>query len=525
ELNSLLTQAGSLLGVPITPHHGHTTWAGPTTISSQNCLVLQHSMTMQTPAFLLPNALLTYEGGTYQGNALVNILPSQPESYPQVHVNMINMRKLPMGPVSSPYALRPRPPPLISLRVLIGRLHIPFLLDTGAQADCIRTDVFQALGGTLLNLPYRAKLYNANGHPLACRGIWRTTVMFGNITSTVDLHVIDNLTANGILGQPWQRANCMWLRHFSDGTLIGVQSQDGCRTYELLITAPEARRAAWGHIGQLDTATQEVEDGEIVELSGDESPEVEETLPDETLGTGTMSTQTMGTNLELYIPSQDPWDVDFESRHEDGPGPGLIQSRMYRNLLLKYLVDHKLDHQEENTHVELPEVLGADRFALTDAWKVNPAGNEDLLLLKNILVKVDGQYREGHAAMHIQYFPHTTDRVIEAARNEEAAAQKSTETLVLSSDEESPLHAPRAHPVFPRWTQADIEDFMEELEDYETGAHAQRWRLSWGQESNQSDMANHSDQERPFEHTCNSNGCDQDYSMEGNSSGNTSTSD
>ncbi|EIW62739.1 uncharacterized protein TRAVEDRAFT_43074 [Trametes versicolor FP-101664 SS1] len=179
-------------------------------------------------------------------------------------------------------------------------------------------------------------------------------------------------------------------------------------------------------------------------------------------------------NIEAdpYVLSyRDPWDVDLKSPHEDGPSDATIENRMYRDLLIKYLVDHKHDQEEAKPFVDIPEVLSADRMILNESWKTYGIKNEELFLLRNMLIKVDGVYREGHAALHMIYFPHTTERVKEAEAVDRAVTQKSSDSLVLS-EHNSPVSSESRF--LPHLTQMDIEEFMDELEADELSAHRQR---------------------------------------------------
>lgn len=505
HLAQLLTQARGATGFSDPPQFNQVTWAGPSMMTAQNTLMFENTTQGELPTFLLPNALLSTDTGAYYGHIVVNILPLQRVQTTPPRVNALRARVFPPRSYRYIPPTQPSPVPLILLRVIIGQREIPFLLDTGSQVDCIRTDVFQALGGILHRPRHNLTLVNANGKPISTHGSWRTAVTFGSVTSITDLHIVDNLTSLGILGQPWQRTNRMWFRHFTDGTLIGVQSQDGRQTHETLITMPPVPPMTWGQVGSLSASISEVEDGQLSDASTMDLSESEvegrsqtattsygrsQTLPTQTQPTISDTPEsTHNTDLVLYTPQHDPWKADFECNRESGPGEGVLEGRMYRDLLVKYAADHKLELQPDTPSIELPEVVSANQMSLSESWRVQSVDNQELLILKNILVKVDGRYREGHAALHILYFPHTTERMVEARIAEDKAAMNSTESLVLSSDDDEPLSP--THRVFPRWVQADLEDFIDELEDHEIGGHAQRWRLSFTPEP---------DQERPRHH-------------------------
>ncbi|KAI0672127.1 hypothetical protein C8Q78DRAFT_935220, partial [Trametes maxima] len=420
--------------------------------------------------YILRNATLRTQKGTYHGHAIVTMLPLSPTDKLHSQVAMIRVEAV-TAPKHAPRPLIPQLPPLPVLRIQIGKSRLPFLLDTGAQINCIHTEVFKTIGGSYRMPNPNLKVVSAAGQELVCHGVWRTPVTFGNICTVTDLHIIDNLSAPGILGRPWQHYNQMWLKHTMDGITVGVRSYNGERTYEVLICSPEAQRKAWAEAStlantiqeeaiptmnfsetqqlrdlvnpvQVDSIMQENEDG-YATTEPASSPEPEDAL-----------------FAEPFTPEYDPWTTNFESEQELGPTPHNVENRMYRQLMLKYAVDYNQSRSNYQPQVERLEVFESDRYNLRESWKLHISREEELFLLRNVLVKVGGRYREGHAALHMLYFPHTTDRARQAEQSQ-PNGREGTEPLELSEDENY-QRPPRG--IGPAFTEADLHDSMEEME-------------------------------------------------------------
>ncbi|KAI9068743.1 hypothetical protein FKP32DRAFT_1600321 [Trametes sanguinea] len=135
----------------------------------------------------------------------------------------------------------PAPPPLIKVPLRVNGYTIPFLLDTGAQLNCIRADVWKKVrgaGGMLNARPARTILASSTGELMKCIGVWSTEVEFGNLIMKVDFMIIDSMTSVGILGCPWQKQRHMWMEETPEGVYMGISTWDRSRSYGMLISSP-----------------------------------------------------------------------------------------------------------------------------------------------------------------------------------------------------------------------------------------------------------------------------------------------
>lgn len=137
-----------------------------------------------------------------------------------------------------PPGLAPPVPSLIMLPIRIKNTRVSFLLDTGAQVNCIRADIWRRLGGISNSSMLHPYVANASGDRLKCIAMWRTDVEFGTMAMTVDLLVVEGLTSPGILGRPWQRQGRMWMEDTREGVYLGVGTDDGRHSYGMLLADP-----------------------------------------------------------------------------------------------------------------------------------------------------------------------------------------------------------------------------------------------------------------------------------------------
>ncbi|KAI9066203.1 hypothetical protein FKP32DRAFT_1674097 [Trametes sanguinea] len=203
----------------------------------------------------------------------------------------------------------------------------------------------------------------------------------------------------------------------------------------------------------------------------DESPGIVEVIPESQVPEEfifkkplhkTSSTETLP--AEPCSSEYDPWEEDEDWQNEAGPSRLTVENRMYRKLLIKQSGEYLLQRSAEQPQVERLEVYESDRFDLKDSWKTGLSAKEDLFLLRNALIKVGGKYREGHGMLQMVYFPHKTDRMIEAeaadkAQAERLAVQQSTDSLVLSEHEMDTQ--PRG--IGPRYNREDFVESMNEM--------------------------------------------------------------
>ncbi|KAI9068492.1 hypothetical protein FKP32DRAFT_1546732, partial [Trametes sanguinea] len=285
-----------------------------------------------------------------------------------------------------------RAPPLIVLRVWIGGSDFPFMIDTGSQIDCIHATVWRALGGLDPLLPSAGRLVNVTGTHFRCLGVWRTIITVGTISSPIDLHVVEDLSAPGILGRPWQRSNRMWMNDTVDGVYIGIQSRDGFHTFGMLVTSIEAQRRQWREAA-LICGSVSAED--TMEVDFAESHRVRELMDPVQMQDETNE----GLN---------PEGVQMINRPESEI---LREEDIFRKLLSYYRQDHMLPSLTRRKKVESVEVMEVDQLDTGAAWITGISYDEDRFILRNVLIKVNGRYEEGHGVLTMIYFPHVTERV------------------------------------------------------------------------------------------------------------------
>ncbi|KAI9068671.1 hypothetical protein FKP32DRAFT_1561188, partial [Trametes sanguinea] len=312
-----------------------------------------------------------------------------------------------------------RAPPLIVLRVWIGGSDFPFMIDTGSQIDCIHATVWRALGGLDPLLPSAGRLVNVTGTRFRCLGVWRTIITVGTISSPIDLHVVEDLSAPGILGRPWQRSNRMWMNDTVDDVYIGIQSRDGFHTFGMLVTSIEAQRRQWREAA-LICGSVSAED--TMEVDFAESHRVRELMDpvqmqDESKPTSKAVSAETEVNLSLDSPPKlDPWQLK-EDPETGGLEPEaeasltMRENDMYRSLLWQFCIQRLIPRLKNPSSIESFEIMESDQLDLAADGMTGISTKEELFLLRNLMARIDGRFREGHAVLRMVYFPHETERM------------------------------------------------------------------------------------------------------------------
>ncbi|KAI0371197.1 hypothetical protein BV20DRAFT_909024, partial [Pilatotrama ljubarskyi] len=219
--------------------------AGPCTIMAGSSVEFPRS----TPgtvsrAFLLRDAKVFNRAGGCSGHVIVKVIPYTRKNYRrfeqleddsirEVSVASVQIDDAPVshGAVTLMRPAVPTPAPVVSLRTWLCGYNVPFLIDTGSQIDCIHANMWRSIGTTHSLVRTNNRLVNVTGTRLRCLGVWKVMITVGTITSPIDLHVVESLTAPGIPGRPWQEHNQMWMDHTLDGVQVGIRSRDGFHTY------------------------------------------------------------------------------------------------------------------------------------------------------------------------------------------------------------------------------------------------------------------------------------------------------
>ncbi|KAI0353420.1 hypothetical protein OH77DRAFT_1386841, partial [Trametes cingulata] len=388
--------------------------AGPCTIMAGSSVEFPRS----TPGtvsrtFLLRDAKVFNRAGGCSGHVIVKVIPYTRENYRrfeqleddsirEVSVASVQIDDAPVshGAVTLMRPAVPTPPPVVSLRTWLCGYNVPFLIDTGSQIDCIHANMWRSIGTTHSLVRTNNRLVNVTGTRLRCLGVWKVMITVGTITSPIDLHVVESLTAPGILGRPWQEHNQMWMDHTLDGVQVGIRSRDGFHTYSVLVTSLQTQRAAWSQAMRVCGAVTE-EDMPVIDFGDtDRIQELMQTAED----------------LDEVDVTRDPWNIRIDEvtqqlEPEEGPSEVNVENRMYEELLRRYREGHLLPRTAYQPWMESVAPYETDRLTLSDAMRIGLSEKEDLFLLRNAMVRLDGTYHEGHGILHMLYFPHTSQRV------------------------------------------------------------------------------------------------------------------
>ncbi|KAI1782090.1 hypothetical protein LXA43DRAFT_906842 [Ganoderma leucocontextum] len=357
---------------------------GPCTILTDVSLefpgVLSH---VDGQTFLLRDAkIFNGKGGCY-GHAIVQVFPYTAE----------NLKRFEQWPVITTNDMVRCP--VITLDVHIEGAQVPFVLDTGSEIDCISAKLWELLSGTRSNLGNSCKIIGVTGQQLQCLGVWETAIEFNMVWSISKLHIIKGLKVPGILGCPWQRANLLKLEHTPDGISVQVRSPE--KPNQLPMTM---------HIAQRVRKRPEYASVPASSLCG----YITEQLDDKA-----MEDQELDLEITQEPLGSDPWKADEETGEPPGDEPLLSQvnweNKLYQNLIKLYSDKAGRNIKPHRPQLELIEPFEADQVDWTRIATPQIAESEETFLLRNVLLKINGDYREGHAVLHVTYFPHESERV------------------------------------------------------------------------------------------------------------------
>ncbi|KAI0654531.1 hypothetical protein C8Q70DRAFT_925573 [Cubamyces menziesii] len=386
------------------------TKAGPCTIMTGTSLELQNpDPGVISKTFLLRDAKLFNRAGGCQGHVIVKVVPYSAS-------NCMRFEQL------EDDTLREVSSTLLTMHGWLEGYTIPFLIDMGSQIDCINANIWRTIGWAHPLTRRAERLLNVTGSRLRCLGVWKAFVTIGTITSMVDLHVVEGLMEAGILGRPWQELNQMSLNDTDEGVYLSIRSGNGFHTYGILVTSPEAQRAVRRRAREICAV---VARPSTPEMSFDESHQLCELFK-------------APVDLPLEpSPEYDPWDLKvdddtgtLEPEHEISEAN--LENQMYTRLLWQYCNGHRLPRAVSQPTIESIEVYESDKLELRDDWLIGISKKEQLFILRNVLVRIDGKYREGHGVLHMVYFPHESER----ARIANAALKGDGDTERNGTDEE-----------------------------------------------------------------------------------------
>lgn len=402
----------------------------------------------------------------------------------------------------------PEPPqraPLAAIYAQIEDKRIPFLIDTGSEINCLHASIWQHLGGQPSQL-HPAQFIGPTGDPLTCLGVWTTVIRFGNIVEPITFYVIKDLNLPGILGIIWQQYSRMRIENNSLGTIITMQSRSGRHTYEAILM--RHRTPTQYRTDPPMTATITAEDGiPIIDFTDTDrlktimegeppSKPLQITLLNSREPSPESSTSSVSKlhSRQLYQRPRFSPPEEVIWSDEDEPEPSInphqcepeedkldivisapssplkfeperqateltLEREIYEELEFWFCT--RLGRIPTSYQPDLSKIDVHQTIRLTGYPQLCVSYSEDQFLLKNVLVKVDDEYYEGHGLLHIAYFPHKTERT---RQTEEEDRQRATQ--------DSPIDLTNS-PGYPHGsitaglTEDDLTDFMMDIEELE----------------------------------------------------------
>lgn len=164
--------------------------------------------------------------------------------------------------------------PLIVLSGLHLGKYIPFLLDSGAEANCIGLDTWQQLGNTPL-MDTTTHIQGINGLTMPALGFVKNLeVWFGPVRTRINAYIVDKLAFPGILGREWQ---CQYqYQQWEDDQGTHGRIQDDQGAFDFLITTPP-KATSMRRIGLAKVSTSQ--ETEIPDSQQDTMQQTQATTP------------------------------------------------------------------------------------------------------------------------------------------------------------------------------------------------------------------------------------------------------
>ncbi|KAJ3019325.1 hypothetical protein NUW54_g112 [Trametes sanguinea] len=409
---------------------------------------------LENRVFLLRDAKLFNRGGGCFGHMIVKVVPYVDDDlaiFTQLEddtlrtdtISMISATDLGAAKSNSGILVSgtPAPPPLIKVPLRVNGYTIPFLLDTGAQVNCIRADVWKKVrgaGGMLNARPARTILASATGELMKCIGVWGTEVEFGNLVMKVDFMIIDSMTSVGILGRPWQKQGHMWMEETPEGVYMGISTCDRSRSYGMLISSPHDQNVICTE--PLVAAVRPRSEEKLPVIDYSETHKLQELMNQgETSSSIAPEVGTEPTDTRFRLTNPVSWIPDWKLRK-------------WKHIFerLQHLYYHVFKHTRTTVQPQLTGISfdRAEKLELRRRWKMHLTPNEECYLLQNVQVEVDGNVRWGHGVLQIAYFPPIY---------QEPGRQSHDTSINLSES------STQEHPKYPQPTMQDLEESMEEI--------------------------------------------------------------
>ena len=427
--------------------------SGPCTVITDISLEFSGALSpVNGQTFLLRDAKIFNKKGGYYGHAVVQVFPYGKEDLAKLLECNNDTSKEPMichlatrleeeqnivaGPILTNSELVRCP--VITLDIHIEGAQVPFVLDTGSEINCISAKLWELLCDKSCDIGDSCKIIGVTGQQLQCLGIWETSIEFNMIWSITKLHIIKGLKVPGILGCPWQRANQLRLEHTPDGINIQVKS-------------PEKS-------GLLPMTTHIVQ-------TVRKHPEYA-SMPASSLCGITMEQSSNGLDLDIAkkITGYDPWKPDEDTGEllGDDPLPSMVnvENRLYQRLLGLFEDKAGRNMKKPRPKLEFIEPFEVEQVDCATTTSLQIPSGQEIFLFRNVLLKINGKYQEGHGILHMVYFPHETERM-QAAEIDSPISSGSDKSLDLGENNAVEQFYAQFKPYHP--TIHDLQQSMMEM--------------------------------------------------------------
>ncbi|EJF55326.1 hypothetical protein DICSQDRAFT_130638, partial [Dichomitus squalens LYAD-421 SS1] len=163
---------------------------------------------------------------------------------------------------------------------------------------------------------------------------------------------------------------------------------------------------------------------------------------------------------------RNPWRIDpstGELPWEELPTTEVnLENRLYCRLFELCQQSQTRNQIPNQPQIDLIEPFEADQLDSDKVWQPKITKDEESFLLRSVLIKVNGKYREGHGILHMVYFPHKSERV-RVAEDEEyrLSSGNGSETSSELSEEDNAVTQYRRQ--WPRMTMHDLNQSMAEM--------------------------------------------------------------
>ncbi|OSC96325.1 hypothetical protein PYCCODRAFT_1472714 [Trametes coccinea BRFM310] len=335
---------------------------------------------------------------------------------------------------AEPAAASARRVPLIQLEMECDFKPVTFIVDTGSQLNIISQQICQDVVRRPINQGEIAFMHDASGGRTALLGIVEDIPLkIGHIKTPITAYIQEKAPFDGLLGRLWQQAHKISIEEREDGTYLMFPPTERYPKSEMLVAWPSdydsdgkaysvivkewtMEEALRIRLAAATRITPEEDEDPFQDMPELETPDNELDTEAESDSHPEDSGEQQGTNADSDSSSIDE---DCEDKAEDPP-------------------------QDDSTDESINDDDGLPNTTDKLDQPVNPVSTR----LRDLMV----------------YFPHKTDRMIEAemaekAQAERLEAQQSTDSLILSEHEMDS----QPQGIGPRYNREDFEESMNKM--------------------------------------------------------------